>query len=209
MTRVKICGITNVADALCAAEAGADFLGFIFYPPSSRCVTPRIACQIIETVRASSHPDVFFVGVFVDEEADAVRRILNLCGLNYAQLHGSESPEIVSALMGNGVSVIKAFRVRAGSILSDMERYDAAGYLLDTYVTGQPGGTGQIFDWDLAVQAKRHGPILLAGGLTPENVADAVRTVRPWGVDTASGVEAEPGRKDHTRVRSFVKAVKK
>jgi phosphoribosylanthranilate isomerase len=210
MTRVKICGITNTEDALVAAEAGADLLGFIFYPPSPRSVTPDQAHQIIKTLRVSLSPcpPISFVGVFVDEEPDSVRQIVTHCGLDYAQLHGTEPPELVRALMDEGIGVIKGFRVRDGGSLAKLERYRATAYLLDAYVPGQPGGTGQTFDWELAVQAKKHGPILLAGGLIPENVAQAVRMVRPWGVDVASGVEAAPGRKDHDKLRRFVATVK-
>jgi phosphoribosylanthranilate isomerase len=210
MTRVKVCGVTNTEDALSAAEAGADLLGFIFYPPSPRSVTPEQARQIIETVRVSVSPclPVSFVGVFVDEEPSTVQQIVARCGLDYAQLHGAESPEMVRALMSEGIEVIKGFRVRNGGSLAEIERYRATVYLLDAYVPGQPGGTGQTFDWELAVQAKEYGPILLAGGLIPENVAEAVRVVRPWGVDVASGVEATPGRKDHDKVRRFIIAAK-
>lgn len=210
MTQVKICGITNTEDALVAAEAGADLLGFNFYPPSPRSVTPDQAHQIIKTLRVSLSPGlrVSCVGIFVDEEPDRVRRIVAHCGLDYAQLHGAESPELVSELMDEGIGVIKSFRVRDGGSLSEIARYRATAYLLDAYVPGQPGGTGQTFDWELAVQAKEYGPILLAGGLIPENVAEAVRAVRPWGVDVASGVEATPGRKDHDKLRRFVATVK-
>ena len=212
MTRVKICGITNTEDALVAAEAGADLLGFIFYPPSPRSVTPEQARQIIETLRvsvsATACPRASFVGVFVDEEPDSVRQIVARCGLDYVQLHGAESPEMVSDLMDEGIGVIKGFRVRDGTSLAELECYRATVYLLDTYVPGQPGGTGQTFDWELAVQAQERGPILLAGGLIPDNVAQAIRLVRPWGVDVASGVEMALGRKDHEQVRRFVATVK-
>jgi phosphoribosylanthranilate isomerase len=206
MTRVKICGITDPDDGLVAVEAGADLLGFIFYPPSPRSVTPEQACRIIEQLRRVSS-DFRSVGVFVDEEPKAVRRIAGRCGLDAVQLHGREPPEAVEALTEDGLDVFKAFRVRDGAFLADMERYHATAYLLDAYVANQHGGTGQTFDWQLAVAAKEHGPILLAGGLTPDNVAQAVRAVRPWGVDTASGVETSPGRKDHDKMRQFVAAV--
>jgi len=210
VTRVKICGITNTEDALVAAEAGADLLGFIFYPPSPRSVTPGQAHRIIETLRVSLSPcpRVSFVGVFVDEDPDSVRQIVARCGLDYAQFHGAEPPEMVRALMDEGIGVIKGFRVRNGTSLAELGRYQPTVYLLDAYVPGQPGGTGQTFDWQLAVQAKEYGPILLAGGLIPNNVAQAVRTVHPWGVDVASGVEAAPGRKDHEQVRRFIIAAK-
>jgi phosphoribosylanthranilate isomerase len=207
MTRVKICGLTNPEDALVAAEAGADLLGFIFYPPSPRSVTPERAGWVVEAVQRASLA-VRFVGVFVDEEPGTVRQIAARCDLDYAQLHGTEPPEMVATLMDEGLSIIKAFRVRDGTSLAEIERYRATAYLLDTYVPGQPGGTGHTFDWELAVPARRHGPVVLAGGLTPDNVAQAVRMVHPWGVDVASGVEAAPGCKDHDRLRRFITAAK-
>jgi phosphoribosylanthranilate isomerase len=206
MTHVKICGLTNAEDAVMAAGAGADLLGFIFYPPSLRSVTPESALRIVEAVRRA-HVSVRFVGVFVDEEPGTVQQIVAHCGLDYAQLHGAESPEMVDILMDGGLKIIKAFRIRDETTLSEIERYGATAYLLDTYVLGQPGGTGHTFEWRLAVQARANGPILLAGGLTPDNVAQAVRTVGPWGVDVASGVEAAPAHKDHDKVRRFIAAV--
>jgi phosphoribosylanthranilate isomerase len=206
VTQVKICGIANVEDGLAAAEAGAVLLGLIFYPPSPRSVAPSRACHIIEAVRRVFSA-VRFVGVFVDEEPGSVRKIVTHCNLDYAQLHGSEPPEMVRALMDEELKIIKAFRVRDGTSLGEMERYRPTAYLLDAYVPGQPGGTGRTFDWKLAVRAKEYGPILLAGGLTPDNVAEAVCTVHPWSVDVASGVEVAPGRKDHGKLRRFVAAV--
>jgi len=208
-TLVKICGITNVDDALAAAEAGADLLGFIFYPQSPRSVTPEQARRIANAIRQSPYASrsrppgghrgreargntasipISFVGVFVDEGLPLLRQIVAHCGLDY--------------------HVIKAFRVRSETSLLTLERYQATAYLLDAYVDGRPGGTGQTFDWELAVRAKRHGPIILGGGLTPNNVALAVRVVQPWAVDVASGVEAAPGRKDHEKLRRFIAAAK-
>lgn len=207
MTQVKICGITNLKDAFVAAEAGADLLGFVFYPPSPRYLDPARAEQIISAVRCASYP-VRFVGVFVNEEPGTVRQIVSRCGLDYAQLHGEEPPEMITTLMEQGLGVIKAFRVRDGASLIEIERYQATAYLLDAYVPGQPGGTGRTFDWRLAVQAKEHGPVILAGGLTPDNVAEVVRTVHPWGVDVSSGIEAASGRKDHNKLQRFIAAVK-
>jgi phosphoribosylanthranilate isomerase len=216
MTRVKICGITNVEDARVAVEAGADFLGFVFYPKSSRYVTPSQVRKIV----AQSHfaplrgleypiPNTHLVGVFVNESPETVAQTLDFCGLDYAQLHGAETPETVSALVEQGFGVIKAFRVRDGAVLAEIERYPATAYLLDTFVAGQAGGTGHTFDWNLAARATRYGPIVLAGGLTPDNVARAVRVAQPWGVDVSSGVEARPGHKDPDKVRRFVATVKK
>ena len=207
MTRIKICGLTNVEDALVAARAGADLLGFIFYPPSPRAVTPEQAGRIVETVRRLPFT-VHCVGVFVDEEPGAVQQIVTRCGLDYAQLHGAEPPETADTLMAQEIGIIKAFRIRDGASLAEIARYRATAYLLDAYLPGQPGGTGQTFDWTLAARVKQHGPVILAGGLTPDNVARAVHTVRPWGLDVASGVEAAPGRKDHDKVRRFIRAAR-
>jgi phosphoribosylanthranilate isomerase len=171
-------------------------------------VTVERARGIIEQVRKASS-EIRKVGVFVDEEVHAVLRTAARCGLDAVQLHGGEPPWAVEALMEDGLDVFKAFRVRDGAFLDDMERYRPTAYLLDAYVPHRHGGTGQTFDWELAGAAKAHGPILLAGGLTPRNVAQAIRAVRPWGVDTASGVEASPGQKEHHRVRSFVAAAKR
>jgi phosphoribosylanthranilate isomerase len=209
MTRVKICGITNVQDAQLAIEAGADLLGFIFYPKSPRYVTSEQVRKITSHIRSQSPiSNILFVGVFVDERPANVIHTLDLCGLDLAQLHGAEPPEMVADLMAQGPGVIKAFRVRNGGTLNEMQRYQATAYLLDAYVPGQPGGTGHRFDWSLALRAKAHGPIILAGGLTPDNVTQAVRAVRPWAVDISSGVEATPGRKDASKVRRFVAAAK-
>jgi phosphoribosylanthranilate isomerase len=149
------------------------------------------------------------VGVFVNERPEIVAQTLDFCGLDYAQLHGAETPETVSALMERGFGVIKAFRVRDEAVLAEIERYRATAYLLDTFVAGRSGGTGRTFDWNLAAQAVQYGPIVLAGGLTPDNVARAVRVARPWGVDVSSGVEARPGRKDPDKVHRFIATVKK
>jgi phosphoribosylanthranilate isomerase len=208
VTRVKICGITNWADARVAVEAGADLLGYIFYPPSPRSVTAEQAGRVIEHVRKASS-QARSVGVFVDEEINAMRWVAARCGLDALQLHGGEPPEAVEALMEDGLDVFKAFRVRDRACLAVMERYRPTAYLLDAYVPNQRGGTGQTFDWELALAVKALGPVLLAGGLTPGNVVQAVRAVRPWGVDTASGVEASPGRKDHDKVQRFIAAAKR
>lgn len=207
MTRVKICGLTRMEDARVATEAGADFLGFVFYPPSPRYVDPETARRIIEALGHTSSL-VRFVGVFVDETLDAMGQIGRRCGLDFIQLHGSEPPEMAAALMTWGLGTIKAFRVRDGAPLDDIARYRVTAYLLDAYVPGQPGGTGIAFDWTLVAQAKAHGPVILAGGLNADNVAEAVRTTDPWGVDVSSGVEAEPGRKDADKMRRFIARAK-
>jgi phosphoribosylanthranilate isomerase len=210
MVRVKICGITKLEDARVAVEAGADFLGFVFYPGSPRYVTPGRVREIVTQISdlRSLVPDLSLVGVFVDQAPEAVAEIMHFCRLDYAQLHGAEPPKTVAKLMDAGFGVIKAFRVRDGASLAEMRRYRAMAYLLDAYTPGQPGGTGRAFDWALAVQAKEHGRIILAGGLTPDNVARAVHQVRPWAVDVSSGVEAAPGHKDHDKVRRFIAAAR-
>lgn len=204
MTKVKICGLTNLEDALAAVEAGADLLGFIFAPISPRYVEPERAKDIIEAIKAASASPPSFVGVFVDETLARVREMMAFCGLNYVQLHGQEEPGYVRSLFPYA---IKALRVWGRASLEALASYQAVAYLLDTYHPGKHGGSGATFDWELAVAAKAYGPIILAGGLTPHNVADAVRQVRPYAVDVASGVEVRPGKKDHRKVRQFIQEV--
>jgi len=203
---VKICGITNLEDALAAAQAGADFLGFIFYPRSPRYLEPEKVREIVSQVRAQRlGPIPKFVGVFVNQAPETVARLLEFCGLDYAQLHGDEEP--ADGVVLGRERVIKAVRVRSAADVSALGRWPAALYLLDTY-SQQPGGTGQTFDWKLAEFASSYGAIILAGGLTPENVAEAIRQVRPFGVDVSTGVESTPGRKDHDRLKQFIRAVR-
>jgi phosphoribosylanthranilate isomerase len=197
--RVKICGITNREDALTAVEAGAHALGFVF-APSPRQVTPEQAAAII----AALPPFVQTVGVFVDAE---VRSVLSRCRLDAVQFHGQESPDEMAGI--TGVRRIKACRVATSADLESLAAYsDAAdAFLLDARVSGIAGGTGQSFPWPLAREARRFGhPIILAGGLTPENVATAIEAGRPEAVDVSTGVEVSPGRKDRDRVRRFVAA---
>jgi phosphoribosylanthranilate isomerase len=202
MVKIKICGITNLEDALLAAELGADALGFIFYPKSPRHVAPETAREII----AQLPPFVASVGVFVDEAAAVVQELAARVGLDWVQLHGQESPEYCRNL---GRRVIKGFRIRDAESLRPLADYREAAQalLLDTYKQGQVGGTGTVFDWRLAREAKQFGRIILAGGLTPENVAQAIAAAQPQAVDTASGTEAAPGRKDPAKLRAFFKAV--
>jgi phosphoribosylanthranilate isomerase len=200
---VKICGITNEADAAAAVAAGADALGFVFHPASPRHVAAAVVSQIVRRLPAP----VLAVGVFVNATAEEVRRIAVACGLGAVQLHGEEPPELCAALAP--LKLWKAFRLRDEASLTTLPRYPVDAWLLDAYSAKAPGGTGERFDWELAVRAKALGrPIVLAGGLTPDNVAAAVRQVQPWGVDVSSGVEAAPGQKDHARVRAFVQAVR-
>ncbi len=201
MVKIKICGITNLDDALLAAELGADALGFIFYAKSPRKVEPETARSII----AQLPPFVAAVGVFVDEDAAAVQEVAAQVRLDWVQLHGQESPEYCRNL---GRKVIKAFRIQDEDSLRRLADYRGAAQalLLDTYKKGQVGGTGEIFDWHLARKAKQYGPIILAGGLTADNVAQAIATALPAAVDAASGTEAAPGKKDPAKLRAFFEA---
>jgi phosphoribosylanthranilate isomerase len=282
MTKVKICGITNLEDALVAVEAGADMLGFIFYEPSPRYVQPEVVREIVSVVSdqlsviseqsvvtphasrikpvgppAAHH--ITFVGVFVNEPLDKVAHILGYCGLNAAQLHGEEPLEFVAHLQGRAFkalrpqsaeeaeALIKKYKMKdEGRGVKDegrrMNPLTGAGderntdvtrphqpsnlptfqpstppplypanlptLLLDAYHPTLYGGTGHVTDWSMAANIARRFSLLLAGSLTPENVAEAVQVVQPWGVDVSSGVEQEKGKKDHGKVRAFVEAVK-
>ena len=200
--KVKICGITSTADALAAVEAGADALGFMFYAPSPRCVGFASAAEIIGELP----PHIAKVGVFVNPTEDEIRRAIAECGIDTLQFHGEESPEFCRRF---GLKVIKAFRVRDAESLQPTKDFPTEAWLLDSYVAGQLGGTGARFNWDLATDAAhRHQSVLLAGGLTPENAAEAVRKVRPYGLDVSSGVESAPGKKDAAKVRAFIAAAK-
>jgi phosphoribosylanthranilate isomerase len=200
--KVKICGITNAPDALAAVEAGADALGFMFYEKSPRQVTIRQAAEIIRELP----PFVLKVGVFVDAPEDTVTRAIGDCALTMLQFHGNETPEYCAQF---GLMSMKAFRIRDAASLDALQEYPTEAWLLDAFVADKLGGTGEKFNWDLAIEAKKFGrPIFLAGGLTPANVAEAVRTVHPFAVDVSSGVEATPGKKDHAKVRDFVAAAK-
>lgn len=202
MVKVKICGITNWGDAQAAVEAGADALGFIFFEKSPRHVSTSVAADIIRRLP----PFIARVGVFVDMPRDGILNIIAECGLDTVQLHGGESPEFSA---GIAQKTIKAFRIENEKSLEPLHRYKTSAWLLDSYVAGQLGGTGAVFQWDLAVRAVSLGrPVILAGGLTPVNIADAVKQVRPYGVDVSSGVETAPGRKDHDKVRAFLAAAK-
>jgi len=194
--KVKICGVTRIADALVAAEAGAAAVGLNFYPPSPRCVTVEMARDIVSVLPPSVCP----VGVFVNESRQRVSEIADAVGLRGLQFHGEESP---ADCEGWGLKVIKAVRVRDRESIGDLASYPVDFILLDAYLEGRPGGTGHRFAWELAA-ACESSRLILAGGLTPENVAEAVRAVRPAGVDVASGVESEPGIKDAGRMRRFI-----
>ena len=197
MTKVKICGLTNLEDALVAAEAGADTLGFVLYSKSPRCVKSKTVKEIIRQLP----PYVTTVGVFANAGADEILDVMEECGLDLAQLQGDEPPSVCERL---GPKAIKAIRVKNRDSLASMEDYSVRAFVLDTYTKENFGGTGKRFDWDLALEAKQYGRVILAGGLTPENVREAMQKVRPYGVDVSSGVERRIGRKDAEKVRQFI-----
>ena len=203
MIRVKICGIMNLEDALVAVELGADAIGFIF-AESPRQITPTKAKSIIHTLP----PLVKTVGVFVNEESERIKEIKSFCGLDLIQLHGEESPELCQDLMPHSV---KAFRIQNERAIENIKRYQGTvrAILLDTYQKGKTGGTGKIFDWSLAVKSKEAGlPIILAGGLGPANIQEAITTVKPYAVDVNSGIEEEPGKKDPVLMRQLMEKIK-
>jgi phosphoribosylanthranilate isomerase len=201
--RIKICGITNPPDALAAVEAGADALGFVFHAPSPRSVGVPMAAGIIRRLP----PFIAKVGVFVNAPEPLIRQAIAECGLDTLQFHGDESPAFCKQFAP--LKVVKAFRIRDAASLRDLPGYETDAWLLDSYVPGLAGGTGEGFNWELACAAKEFGqPIILAGGLTPENVAQAVHEVWPYALDVSSGVEGAPGRKDAALMRSFVAAVR-
>jgi phosphoribosylanthranilate isomerase len=201
-TIVKICGITSAADALAAMQAGADAIGLMFYEGSPRHVTIEAAAEIARQLP----PFAIKVGVFVNAPEELVLRAITECGLNLAQFHGEETPDYCARFP---VMTIKAVRVRDAESLKPLADYHTDAFLLDAYAPDKLGGTGASFNWDLAIEAQKLGkPIFLAGGLTPENVAEAVRRVRPYAVDVSSGVESSPGKKDPQKVAAFVRAAK-
>jgi phosphoribosylanthranilate isomerase len=203
MVKVKICGITNLKDAQAAIRWGADCIGFVFWPKSPRYIQPGRASQI-----AKELPDsVCKVGVFVDEKEAEVRKVARLCKLDALQFHGKESPSYCNKF--KDYSVIKAFRIKGARSLKDIARYRVDYYFLDAFRPGKPGGTGRTFDWRQAVKAKKFGrPIILSGGLGPENVTSAIKRVRPYMVDASSGLEKAPGKKDHRLLKEFIHKVK-
>lgn len=221
--RVKICGITNFDDARVALEAGADYLGFILFPKSPRYIQPEklrdLRLEIGEWLAGSStaqlelRPALRFVGVFVNEKAEVVEEILVAAKLDYAQIHGDETPDFVREFSGRGYKALRPADVE--SARADAARFaplglkDGPQLLIDAYDPAEYGGTGKKADWHVAAElAQRFPRLMLAGGLTPANVAQAIRSVRPWAVDVSSGVEAAPGRKDHDAVRAFIQAAK-
>jgi phosphoribosylanthranilate isomerase len=202
MIKIKICGITNLDDAMAAAEDGADALGFIFYKKSPRYVEPEKAAEIIRQLP----PFITPVAVFVNEREEKVRDIQFTTGIKVLQFHGDERPEFCDRF---ATRVIKAFQVKDKESIKHMVHYHVGAFLLDSYKDGVRGGTGTTFDWHLAVVAKTFGRVILAGGLTPENVAEAVKLVQPYGVDVAGGVERAKGLKDHAKLKKFITAVRR
>ncbi len=212
MTKIKICGIKTLKDAIAAIEAGADYLGFNFYPKSVRFIE-KSACAEISSVLKREHPQIKLVGVFVNSSVDEIKDILHTCNLDLAQLHGDETPEMLSAFDGKAFKAIRllspeSFETSVYPFLQSVTpSVDNPALLIDAAVKGIYGGSGVTADWTAAADLAKKYPLLLAGGLTPENVADAVCHVQPWGVDVASGVESAPGEKDAGKMKAFVRAV--
>lgn len=202
MVKVKICGITNLDDALASAEFGANALGFNFYAHSPRFIEPKKAVEIIYQLP----PFIIPVGIFVNEHEEKIRETLRLTGIRVIQLHGHESPEFCERFEN---PVIKAFQVKDKESLHSLIHYRVSAFLLDSYNDKVQGGTGETFDWHLAVVAKTFGKVILAGGLTVQNIAEAIKLVQPYAVDVASGVEKEKGVKDHAKLKKFISEVRK
>jgi phosphoribosylanthranilate isomerase len=204
VTKVKICGITRLEDAELAIEHGAWALGFILWKPSKRFVDPAVAAGIARQVRRK----VETVGVFVNQTLDEIADRVDILGLTHVQLHGDEGPSFCSAVaQRTGAKVIKAARIGHAADLRDLDRFHTDYHLLDTGGKGGYGGTGATWDWSLLKQRRNKTPFLLAGGLNPDNVADAIAATRPWAVDVSSGIESEPGIKDHAKVHALFEAI--
>jgi phosphoribosylanthranilate isomerase len=202
MVRVKICGITNLEDAREAINLGADALGFNFYKRSPRYIEPANAKPIIEALP----PLISLVGIFADEfSPERIRSIAHAIGLGTIQLHGSESPEYVKKI--SEVRIIKVFRVNENFDVAQLAAYQVGAYLLDTYDAKQLGGTGKTFNWDVAVQAKQHGRVILSGGLSSDNVAEAILQVRPYAVDVCSAIESKSGKKDFQKMEALFREI--
>ncbi len=202
MIKVKICGITNSKDALLAASLGAWAVGFIFYKGSPRYISPSKAKRIIDNLP----PFVTPVGVFVNHREGAVRDIMKFCGIQTLQFHGDETPQYCRRFKDQ--KVIKAFRVKEGFDISGLSQYQVSAYLFDAYQEDQFGGGGKTFNWETIAGRKFNKPIILSGGLNPENVSSAIKTVFPYAVDVSSGVEEAPGKKNHKMLEQFFSAVK-
>ncbi len=201
MTWIKICGMTNLDDALKASSLGADALGFIF-APSPRRMKPEEVKRIILRLPKT----LLKVGVFVNAAPEEVQRVAEYCRLNALQFHGKESPEYFRKFL---YPIFKAIPIKDLESLKDMETYHDVSIILDTYSPSKAGGTGNTFPWEIALEARKKGNFVLSGGLTPSNVGEAIRRVRPWGVDVCSGVETAPGKKDHLKISDFIKEVRR
>ncbi len=200
--KIKICGITNVEDASISVDYGADAIGFVFYPQSSRYISPDKAAQIT----AIMPPFVSVVGIFVDASFEFIKEVINKVDIDVVQLHGNESPDFCKMF---DCKIIKAFRIQNAETLEVCKNYLNISWLLDAFNPDLIGGTGKVFDWQIALKARLLNPrIILSGGLTPENVADAIQKVRPMAVDVSSGIEKSPGKKDHQKLKAFIKAAK-
>ena len=205
MVKIKICGITNMEDGVWVANIGADYLGLIFAKESKRKVNLEKAQEIAKAIP----PYIKKVGLFVNEDPKIVDKILAECQLDLVQFHGQESPDYCSQFKGK-TEIIKAFRIKDEESINQISLYDVDFYLLDTFVEGKYGGTGQAFNWDLAIQAKQFGrPIFLSGGLNPDNVVEAIKKVEPYAVDVSSGVESSPRRKNIELMREFITKIRK
>ncbi len=204
VTKIKICGITNLKDASAAVGAGADALGFVFYPKSPRYIAPQKAAAIIRQLPKQ----VAGVGVFVNAGEKTIKDIAKLCRLDILQFHGDESPGFCKKF--GDYKIIKAFRVKDGIGLKNMSRYKTFAYLFDTFLNSKVGGTGRRFDWQIIrrIIDKIDRPIFLSGGLTKDNVREAIKILRPTWVDVSSSVEIKPGKKDHKKVKEFIEEIK-
>jgi len=200
--RVKICGITNLDDALAAVDFGADALGFVFFQGSPRYIKHKDAAAIIKKLPLFTTT----IGVFVNEKPETIKKTIDIAGIDIVQFHGDEPPEKCRVAK----RCIKAIRVKSLESLDPLNSYKdrVSAFLLDTFTPDILGGTGQIFNWDIAIYAKQFGRIILAGGLTPDNVADAVGRVRPYAVDVSSGIESKKGEKDHKKMKLFIERAK-
>jgi phosphoribosylanthranilate isomerase len=200
--KIKICGITNLDDAMAAVDFGADALGFVFFRGSPRFISYKDAAAVIKSLPSF----ITTIGVFVDEKPKEIEKITDSAGIDVIQLHGNEPPEMCDLSR----RVIKAIRVKSLESLDPLIYYRdmVSVFLLDTFTPDVFGGTGQIFNWDIAVEAKQFGRIILSGGLTPDNISNAVTRVKPYGVDVSSGVESEKGKKDHKKMKLFIERAK-
>ncbi len=204
MTKIKICGITNKADAIAAAELGLDMMGFVFYSGSKRHVEPKIVKEIANELP----PSLVKVGVFVDMDKNKVLDIAEECALDMLQFHGDETPDYCAGFK-DSYKVMKAFRIKNMESLKGINDYNVDFYLLDAYSAKEKGGTGEIFDWKIIENFEFLKPVILSGGLTPDNVRDAIEQLSPYGVDVSSGVEMSPGKKDTLLMKKFVENMRK